>query len=83
MADGRVRAAGAGRPPITRSAPGVVAALEQLVEPVTRGDPESPLRWTNKSTTKLADELTRQGLPVAAGTVGKLLKAAGYRGQCA
>jgi hypothetical protein len=81
VADGRVRAAGAGRPSITRSAPGVVAALEDLVEPVTRGDAESPLRWTNKSTTKLADELTRRGFAVAAGTVGKLLKACGYRLQ--
>lgn len=81
VADGRVRVAGAGRPSITRSAPGVVEALENLVEPVTRGDPESPLRWTNKSTTKLADELARRGFAVAAGTVGKLLKACGYRLQ--
>lgn len=44
LVDGRIRVAGAGRPPITRSAPGVVQALEHLVEPVTRGDPESPLR---------------------------------------
>jgi hypothetical protein len=81
VADGRVRVAGAGRPSITRSVPGVVEALEQLVEPVTRGDPESPLRWTNKSTTKLAEQLTRQGFAVAAGTVGKLLKTCGYRLQ--
>jgi hypothetical protein len=81
VADGRVRSAGAGRPPVTRSVPGVLPALENLVDPVTRGDPESPLRWTNKSTTKLADELTAQGFGVAAGTVGKLLKAAGYRLQ--
>jgi hypothetical protein len=81
VADGRVRAAGAGRPSITRSVPGVLPALENLVEPVTRGDPESPLRWTNKSTTKLADELTAQGFTVAASTVGKLLKSAGYRLQ--
>jgi hypothetical protein len=81
VVEGRVRAAGAGRPPITRSVPGVAQALERLVEPVTRGDPESPLRWTNKSTTKLADELTRQGFAVAPGTVGKLLKTAGYRLQ--
>jgi hypothetical protein len=81
VADGRVRAAGAGRPPITRSAPGMVAALESLVEPVTRGDPQSPLRWTNKSTAKLAEQLTRQGFAVAASTVGKLLKTCGYRLQ--
>ena len=81
VADGRIRVAGAGRPPVTRSVPGVVEALENLVEPVTRGDPESPLRWTNKSTTKLAEQLTRQGFAVAVGTVGKLLKGAGYRLQ--
>ena len=81
VADGRVRTVGAGRPSVTRSAPGVVEALEGLVEPVTRGDPESPLRWTNKSTTKLADELTARGFAVAASTVGKLLKACGYRLQ--
>jgi hypothetical protein len=83
VVDGRVRAPGAGRPPITRSVPGIVQALENLVEPVTRGDPESPLRWTNKSTTKLAQELTGQGLAVTASTVGKLLKANGYRLQAA
>ena len=47
VADGRVRASGAGRPPVTATAPGVAEALEHLVEPVTRGDPESPLRWTS------------------------------------
>lgn len=44
VADGRVRAKGAGRPPVTQTAPGVTAALEALVDPVTRADPESPLR---------------------------------------
>src|SRR5512142_101420 len=53
-------------------------ALERLVDPVTRGDPQSPLRWTCKSTTHLAGELTRQGHPVSPSTVGRLLKAAGY-----
>jgi hypothetical protein len=81
LPDGRIRAAGAGRPAVTRSLPGVVQALEYLVEPVTRGDPESPLRWTNKSTQKLADELTRQGFTVAPRTVAKLLKGCGYRLQ--
>ena len=79
--DGRVRVKGAGRPPVTRSAPGVVEALEGLVDPATRGDPESPLRWTNKSTVRLADELTRQGFTVGPNTVAKLLKASGYRLQ--
>jgi hypothetical protein len=81
VVDGRVRAAGAGRPAVTRSVPGVVEALERLVEPVTRGDPDSPLRWTNKSTQKLADALTGQGFAVAPRTVAKLLKASGYRLQ--
>jgi DDE family transposase len=81
VADGRVRAAGAGRPPVTVTAPGVAEALEHLVEPVTRGDPESPLRWTNKSTQKLADELTGQGFSVGPRTVSKLLKTCGYRLQ--
>jgi hypothetical protein len=49
-----------------------------LVDPVTRGDPQSPLRWTCKSTTQLARELTRQGHPVSARTVGRLLKSSGY-----
>jgi hypothetical protein len=81
VVDGRVRAAGAGRPPVTETAPGVAEALEHLVEPVTRGDPESPLRWTNKSTQKLADELTGQGFSVGPRTVAKLLKTCGYRLQ--
>jgi hypothetical protein len=79
--DGRVRAAGAGRPPVTDTLPGVSEALEHLVEPVTRGDPQSPLRWTNKSTQKLADELTGQGFAVGPRTVAKLLKVCGYRLQ--
>jgi hypothetical protein len=81
VADGRVRARGAGRKPITQTAPGVVAALEELVDPATRGDPTSPLRWTNKSTTKLAEQLTGRGFAVGPNTVAKLLKASGYRLQ--
>jgi hypothetical protein len=78
VVDGRVRAKGAGRPPVTQSVPGVVEALEALVDPVTRGDPESPLRWTSKSTGKLAEALTAQGFPVGPNTVAKLLKGCGY-----
>jgi hypothetical protein len=81
VVDGRVRAVGAGRPPVTETAPGVAEELEHLVEPVTRGDPESPLRWTNKSTQKLADELTARGFGVGPRTVSKLLKTCGYRLQ--
>jgi Rhodopirellula transposase DDE domain len=81
VADGRVRVRGAGRKPVTETTPGVVAALEALVDPVTRGDPESPLRWTNKSTRKLAEALTAQGFAVGPNTVAKLLKTSGYQLQ--
>jgi hypothetical protein len=73
-----VRRPGAGRPPLEERNPGIVAALEALVDPVTRGDPESPLRWTSKSTRKLAAELTAQGMKVSPQKVGELLYAAGY-----
>src|SRR4030095_2972989 len=49
--------------------------------PATRGDPQSPSRWTCKSTTRLAEELTRQGHPASPSTVGRLLRAAGYSPQ--
>jgi hypothetical protein len=58
---GRVRAAGAGRKRPVDADPGLVPALLQLIEPDQRGDPESPLRWTVKSTRNLAAELTRRG----------------------
>lgn len=74
----RQRRAGAGRPPVTQTQPELTEALDQLVEPVTRGEPTSPLRWTSKSTTKLAEELTKAGHPVSPNTVGSLLKEAGY-----
>ena len=74
----RLRAPGAGRKRCTQADTELPAALERLVDPATRGDPESPLRWTCKSTTQLAGELTRQGHPVSPSTVGRLLKAVGY-----
>jgi hypothetical protein len=74
----RVRRPGGGRRPLTESDPGLLAALESLVEPTTRGDPESALRWTCKSTRRLADELTRTGHPVGRMTVASLLHEAGY-----
>ncbi|MGN9809507.1 ISAzo13 family transposase [Micromonospora sp. BQ11] len=76
--NGRVRAKGAGRPPVTRALPGVVAALEALMDPVAPGAAESPLRWTTKSTVKLAQTLTAQGFPVGPNTVARLLKECGY-----
>jgi hypothetical protein len=74
----RVRRPGGGRRLLTETDPGLVAALEALIEPTTRGDPESALRWTCKSTRRLADELTRQDQPVGPGTVATLLRQAGY-----
>jgi hypothetical protein len=55
--------------------------LDRLVEPDTRGDPQSPLRWTCKSTRELAQALTAQGHSVSDDTVGRLLKQQGYRLQ--
>jgi hypothetical protein len=74
----RIRRAGGGRPPLTTSDPALLTALLALIEPTTRGDPESPLRWTCKSTTQLADALTQQRHPVSPRTVATLLKGAGY-----
>jgi hypothetical protein len=74
----RIRSPGGGRKALTESDPGLWAALEGLVEPMSRGDPRSPLRWTCKSTTQLAAELTGQAHPISPWTVGSLLKAAGY-----
>lgn len=73
-----VRRPGGGRPRMEAATPGLVTALETLVDPVTRGDPESPLRWTSKSTRKLAAELTAQGYTVSPQKVGQLLNASGY-----
>jgi len=74
----RLRRPGGGRTPLAEADPGLVSALEALVEPLTRGDPESPLRWTCKSTRQLAEELRRQHHPVGYRTVAGLLHAAGY-----
>ena len=59
------RRPGAGRPRIEDTTPGIVDALETLVDPVTRGDPESPLRWTSKSMRKLTAELQALGHTVS------------------
>ncbi len=76
--DGRVRRPGAGRKRLTEKDPELEAALDALVDPDSRGDPMSPLRWTCKSTGQLALALTRGGHPVSADTVGNLLREAGY-----
>jgi hypothetical protein len=74
----RLRGPGGGRKPVTEIDPGLLRALDALVDPVTRGHPESPLRWTCKSTSKLAEELQRQNHPVSDRTVAALLNQAGY-----
>lgn len=74
----QIRSPGGGRKPLTEIDSGLARALEALVDPATRGHPESPLRWTCKSTSKLAEELQRQNHPVTDRTVARLLKAAGY-----
>lgn len=75
---GRVRRAGAGRPPIEERDPTLRADLEALIEPTARGDPETPLRWTTRSVRNLADELGRAGHAVSHQTVSELLKEMGY-----
>jgi hypothetical protein len=75
---GRARRPGGGRKRAADLDPGLRPALLALVEPEERGDPMSPLRWTTKSTRKLAAELTAQGHQVSADTVGDLLQAEGF-----
>jgi transposase len=75
---GRVRRPGGGRKRADVLDPGLRSALLALVEPDVRGDPMSPLRWTTKSTRKLAEELTGQGHRVSADTVGDLLREEGF-----
>jgi hypothetical protein len=74
----RIRRAGGRRRRAALNDPQLLPALDGLVEPTSRGDPESPLRWTIKSTRTLAEELTRQAHPVSHGTVATLLDDAGY-----
>ena len=78
---GRIRRPGAGRPGIEQSQPGIKQALEKLVDPLTRGDPQSPLRWTCKSRAKLTQALVQAGWRVSSTTVGRLLHELGYRLQ--
>jgi Rhodopirellula transposase DDE domain len=74
----RVRRPGGGRKPLTDHDPRLLYALETLVDPVTRGDPMSPLRWTCKSAAKLAAELRAQGHDVSERTINRLLHVSGY-----
>jgi hypothetical protein len=78
LAPTAVRRPGGGRKKITETDPDLLTALEALVDPVTRGDPESPLRWTCKSTRRLARELCESSHPVSPRRVAYLLNEAGY-----
>src|SRR5664279_5041013 len=75
---GRSRQPGGGRKRAETHDHDLVAALESLIDPVTRGDPMSPLRWTSKSTRKLATALTENGHQVSDFVVRRLLKELGY-----
>src|SRR6201994_5014315 len=75
---GRARRPGGGRKRVADLDPGLRPALLPLVEPGSRGDPMSPLRWTTKSARNLAGELTRQGYRISADTVGDLLRGEGF-----
>ncbi len=74
----RLRKAGGGRRSLEKSQPGIMQALEQLVDPITRGDPMSALRWTCKSRAKLAAALTKEGWKISSTTVGRYLHELGY-----
>lgn len=76
--DGLIRQPGGGRKRIEEKDPFVLQALESLVEPMSRGDPQSPLRWTCKSVTKLAEQLRAMGHPICPKTVHTLLRSMGY-----
>ena len=75
---GRVRRAGAGNKPIRETNPDIERDLEKLLDDNTRGDPQSPLRWTSKSTAKLAAGLVSFGHHVSALTVQRVLKSMGF-----
>jgi transposase len=74
----RTRRHGGGRKPLTEHDPRLLRALEILVDPMTRGDPMSPLRWTCKSAARLAAELQAQGHQASERSVNRLLHASGY-----
>lgn len=78
LTPGRIRRPGGGRPALVRLDPDLPRTLEGLVEPLARGDPESPLRWTSKSTRALAAELTAQRHPVSHEKVAQLLRHMNY-----
>src|SRR6266849_9240214 len=78
LSEDRIRQPGGGRRRLELEDPGLVTLLESLVEPLTRGDPESPLRWTCKSTRTLAGELVYRKHPVSHEKVAQYLRDLGY-----
>ena len=78
---GQIREAGGGRKKVEDSDPGLRAQLGKILEETSAGDPMSALRWTNKSTEAMAQELTRQGHPVSDKTVARCLRKMGYSMQ--
>jgi transposase len=78
LAPNRVRLPGGGRKQLTQSDPQIINSIETLIEPETRGDPENPLRWTTKSTRRIASTLREFGHSIQHHSVAKLLKRLGY-----
>jgi hypothetical protein len=74
----KIRAEGGGRKKLIDKDPDLLKDLDRLIEPVTRGDPENPLRWSSKSTIKLANELCEQGHRVTQRSVHRILEAQKY-----
>ncbi len=74
----RIRREGAGRPSLVSVDPTLPEILEALIEPLTKGDPESPLRWTCKSTRTLAKELSSQNHPISHEKIAQLLRDMNY-----
>ena len=75
---GQQRRTGGGRKPLEDGQPELVEAIEELVEPTERGDPQSPLRWTCKSLTNLQTELCAQGFTVGRAKISEVLRSLGY-----
>jgi transposase len=78
LSDDKIRAPGGGRKKSVEKDPALLSDLETLIEPTSRGDPESPLRWTSKSTRKLAEELIKMGHKVSHSRVADMLRMLGY-----
>jgi hypothetical protein len=79
--EGKQRASGAGRPRLEEAQPGLLDALEELISPGTRADPESPLRWTTKSLRNLSESLRERGFTAGRTVLGEILHCLGYSQQ--